>query len=84
MQLYIDINTPNAVWDTVRLEVEHYLTGHPEHYSGFSQIYCFGATDPMKLSMQVIVEYSFTGGTLQPAVTCMTTVAGFAACAPAA
>ena len=64
VQLYVDINTPATLWDTVRSEVEDFTKAHPEHYSGFSQIYCFGAADPLKLSVQVVVEYSFTGTAL--------------------
>lgn len=59
--MYVDVGTPAEMWDILRKEVETFIEGHRDNFGGKSAIYCFGAADPLKLSVQVVVEYSFDG-----------------------
>ena len=65
-QVYVDIETPSQLWDELRVAVEEYLGSHPEYYSGNCAVFCFGASDPLKLQLGVFFEYSFNGGALRP------------------
>ena len=63
-QVYVDLETPSQLWDELRVGVEEYLGSHPEYYSGNCAVFCFGASDPLKLQLGVFFEYSFNGGAL--------------------
>ena len=60
----MDIETHSGLWDELRVAVEEYLGSHPEYYSGNCAVFCFGASDPLKLQLGVFFEYSFNGGGL--------------------
>lgn len=61
LEVYVDISTPAEVWDVLRKAVEEYTADHPESFSGQCAIFCFGASDPLKLLLGVFFEYSFNG-----------------------
>ena len=65
-QVYVDIETPSQLWDELRVTVEEYLGSHPEYYSGNCAVFCFGASDPLKLQLGVFFEYSFNGAPHAP------------------
>ena len=60
----MDIDTPAEVWDTLRKACEEYLAAHPEYYSGEVAVFCFGASDPLKLLLGVFWEHSHNGAPL--------------------
>lgn len=64
-QVYVDIDTPSSLWDTLRTECETYLGDHPEYYTGNCAVFAFGANDPLKLQLGIYFEYSFNGELLR-------------------
>ena len=58
----MDAATPAEVWDAMRKAVEEYTADHPESFPGQCAIFCFGASDPLKLTLGCYFEYSIICG----------------------
>lgn len=78
----MDISTPAEVWDVLRKAVEEYTADHPESFSGQCAIFCFGASDPLKLLLGVFFEYSFNGAVRSCACTACVCLVSWVTLAP--